>query len=166
MGDATQDLVDEARRQARILIRTGHGVEGRTLYERLADALEAAQRPPISPEVRKEMFRLLYDASGSQLMRPNERHSMVTEQRDALLARFSVPSRPPINPEQRETLERAGIKALVESAEVPTGVRGLLLGEVFTIREAVDAEPVVRVILDAILPRLSAPSLDEKEVAS
>lgn len=60
----------------------------------LVDALEAAQRPPVSPEVREEMFRLLYDASGSQFMRSNERHSMVTEQRDAILARFSVPSQP------------------------------------------------------------------------
>src|SRR5690606_7441753 len=83
----------------------------------------------------------------------------------ALLARFSLPERPQVNSEQRGALVGAGIRALVESPEVPTGVRALLLGEVVTIREAVDAEPVVRVVLDAILAQLSLPVLDVEKVA-
>lgn len=68
-----------------------------------------------------------------------------------MVRRLEAAQRPPVSPEQREALEWAGIKALVESAEVPTGVRAHLLGGVVTIREAVDAESVVRVVLDAIL---------------
>lgn len=104
MGDATQKLVDEARRQARILIRTGHGVEGRTLYEHLADALEAAQRPPVSPEVREavrtvvgeQLTRAGLDLDGPPFADDGETQWPVALElrdrlTDALVARFSLP---------------------------------------------------------------------------
>lgn len=111
-GDATQNLVDDeitlshGQSCAGCLLALGYARRATprtwTFHERPGVSHTATIRPPVSPEVREEMFRLLYDASGSQLMRSNERHSMVTEQRDALLARFSVPSRPPVGPEVRE----------------------------------------------------------------
>ena len=146
MDDATQKLVDEARATAET-VRSRHPKPGEwasngahdssrvaDAIDRLADALEAAQRPPFNP-LHESACRCGATGNGECV-------------------------RPPVSPEAREEMEWAGIKALVESAEVPTGVRGLLLGEVFTIREAVDAEVVVRVILDALLARLSVPTLD------
>lgn len=58
--------------------------------------------------------------------------------------------------ELRNELGSAIFKAFIESADVPTGVRASLLGEVYTIREAVDMEPVIDAVLDAVLPALTA----------
>lgn len=150
MDDATQKLVARAEtwldEQERARLDYPSFTEDRSadaLVSDLLAALEAAQRPPVSGEYTHVV----------NLARASE---AADKGLDALIDYLAdLPTvgewRPPVSPEQRETLEWAGVKALVESAEVPTGVRGLLLGEVFTIREAVDAEPVVRVVLDAIL---------------
>lgn len=107
MVDATQDLVDEARRQARVLIRTGHGVEGRTLYERLADALEAAQRPPVSKDdpipryAQLDVWMALFGAERSEEYGPFREEHGHAETWAWLLAQVR---QPPIGSEQREAL--------------------------------------------------------------
>lgn len=62
---------------------------------------------------------------------------------------------------QQRLIQRIVI-AFVESALVPTGVRPELLGEVFTIRERVDAHDVAIVALDAILAD-SSPAVSTSE---
>lgn len=105
MDDATQDLVDEARRLSRTRGAMLEPVSTRSLLAALADALEAAQRPPISPEVREEIRAVV----GEQLMKAGldlngppysddgeTQWPVALQLRDcltsALLARFSVPS--------------------------------------------------------------------------
>jgi hypothetical protein len=72
----------------------------------------AAQRPPVSPEAREEMRNTLLGynpdsltAGGREMYRPDiEARERET---DAILARFSVPSRPEVGPEVREGMRDA-----------------------------------------------------------
>lgn len=59
----------------------------------------------------------------------------------------------------RERLRQAAFRALIESPDVPTGVRLDLLGEALIIRERCDAFDVVEVVLDAVSSTLIAAEL-------
>lgn len=118
MDDATQKLVDRVRayldaREAVVpeiggerfdiihdidLGSRGHSRLRASDVRSLADALEAAQRPPVSPEVREELDELIADvliAERDEWPRdPGDAPSEVLAGAvtDAILARFSFPS--------------------------------------------------------------------------
>jgi hypothetical protein len=111
MDDATQKLVDDARRRAdeltELAIDHAYGHEHDTewwgdahLLERLANALEAAQRPPVSPEVREALVDTLTSpvrapgsVAASRVFRAETPEDLedATALADAILARFSLP---------------------------------------------------------------------------
>lgn len=103
MSDATRNLVDEARRRAIALygeaahLNEGHPQdtdqwEDAERLDSLAAALEAAQRPPVSPERQDDMAEIvcveLNHRSGGRECETD--YAVV----DAILARFSFPSQP------------------------------------------------------------------------
>lgn len=57
-------------------------------------ALEAAQRPPVSPEVREALSALAKDVFYATRDEGGTMHQAADRLADALLARFSVPSQP------------------------------------------------------------------------
>lgn len=64
----------------------------------------------------------------------------------------------PLTDDEREALVDAALLALMQSPDVPTGVRPHLLGgEVLVIRERCDAEPIARAVLDAAGLRRQGP---------
>lgn len=103
MDDATQNLVDEARRllhegrmrSRRQLAARGDGSWGEQMLDVLR-RLEAAQRPTISPEVRGDVValirRVLHPNATRNLPLANEYANHIV---DALLARFALPDLDP-----------------------------------------------------------------------
>lgn len=99
-NDATQNLVDEARKAQRaVYLATDKEVADdlSRIIGGLADALEAAQRPPVSPEQKEALDELIADvliAERDEWPRdPGDAPSEVLAGAvtDALLARFSLP---------------------------------------------------------------------------
>lgn len=61
-------------------------------------------------------------------------------------------------------LTEAALVALIHDPEVPTGMRPHLLGgEVVVIRERTDAEPIVRAVIHALMPTLTATDREDGE---
>jgi len=85
--DATQTLVDELRE----VQKWGSTHDLRETARKAADALEAAQRPPVNPELREELATtkvpIIYPG-GTRMV------DLGYPVADALLARFSIPSQP------------------------------------------------------------------------
>lgn len=82
MDDATQKLVDEAN-----LYVERYGLTATSdLVDRLRAALEAAQRPPVSPEQREALADVV---SSAMIRAKTDTPYGVT---DAILARFSFPT--------------------------------------------------------------------------
>lgn len=138
MDDATQKLVDEARGLVNCRAPMGGNSED-SLIEALADALEAAQRPPVSPEAQATLIRvLLAEGVGTDM---GDRIRIA----DGIIARLTVPL-PPVGPEQQE--------ALID------------LIEDWGIDNELDAGGMMRADLaDALLARFTFPSLDPEKVA-
>lgn len=147
MDDATQKLVDDARKAQRaVYLATEKDVADdlARIIGGLADAFEAAQRPPVSPEQREALIDLL-TPFGRPLVEWPDRLA------DAILARFSLP---PVSPEQREALDELIADVLIaERDEWP--------------RDPGDApsEVLAGAVTDALLARFSLPVLDVEEVA-
>ena len=94
MDDATQKLVDEARRaQAAVYLATDRAVADdlSRIIAGLADALEAAQRPTVSPEQREAVAAEVAFELAAAGVPPQYRWAFGYAAADAILARFSLP---------------------------------------------------------------------------
>lgn len=141
MDDATQKLVDEApawldRHGDVWVFRNGMGwsFETRPFTREHIEKkwgplvpLEAAQRPPVSPEVEEEISRVVREATAEYFREdlPEDGRDETDTIVDAILARFSVPSQPEVrdlavraNPEPpsddhlEETCRLGGLRAV------------------------------------------------------
>ena len=95
MGDATQNLMDEARKAQRaVYLATDPAVADdlSRIIGGLADALEAAQRPPVSPEVREALVRVISEAESA--VDDEGAWALPEDVADAILAEFYVTSPP------------------------------------------------------------------------
>lgn len=158
MDDATQKLVDGLRLDARDY---GRKMRGEVPPEELvswdqsnvrawgaADALEAAQRPPVSDAGEADLIDVIESAWTDD----DPEFSAVIAK--AILARFTLPERPPVSPEQREALDELIADVLIaERDEWP--------------RDPGDApsEVLAGAVTDALLARFSLPVLDVEKVA-
>lgn len=118
------DLIREAREVIAARATLG-GMPDDSLIEALADALEAAQRPPVSPEVRDAVQAELdrHEYAGNNMCECGESWGGTSDGvvwtaeanghiTAALLARFSLPSQPVYDEEKI-------LRVLVEAARGP-----------------------------------------------
>lgn len=101
--DATQKLVDGLREADKLVWYDGAPVENHAAHAAIVAALEAAQRPPVSPEVdwsstdRPHCVQCGERIWAGQMM--TVLPSGLREHQDC-----DLPYRPPVSPEQRETI--------------------------------------------------------------
>lgn len=149
-NDATQKLVDELREALAAERAAAYAQLDSEDFEECIEAtdsalaaLEAAQRPPVSAEVRDELAFTIAEHRRGVGARP---HRLEAELADTLLARFSLP---PVSPEQRNALDVLIADVLIaERDEWP--------------RDPGDApsEVLAGAVTDAILARFTIPVLD------
>jgi len=148
MDDATQKLVDEARKRADFEAREDHGIA--VLLRDMADALEAAQRPPV------ELAKSPEDIAAEYAPFDGSDPDTVIHVRGLIAAaiREDRTQRPPVSPEVRDELvAHIHARAEFDSDECDHGTYtgGALHGQPYRMCERK---------ADALLARFSLPVLD------